>query len=374
MKPTNVLQFICPSGIYGAEMWILALARYLDPQFIRCCLAVSYETDDPDLEISDRFQNLGLQSHKIAMRGRFDPRAISRLARLIKDQKIDIIHTHGYKSDIIGLMAARWTGIKSLSTPHGFENARDFKLQTFIRIGCFALKYFDRVSPLSEDLSAELQRLKVKKEKIRLILNGVDIAEIKNARQVKISPAVKKDGEKIIGYVGQMAHRKNVGALIKAFDLMHGEHRDVRLMLIGDGPQRAELERSAGSLACTGKIEFLGYRSDRLKLVQQMDLFCMTSSLEGIPRCLMEAMALEVPVAAFDIPGVDKLILNEKTGLLAQFGDLEALKACWERILYNGNLGQELASNGRRHIEENFSAKRMADEYTALYREVAGHS
>ena len=67
---------------------------------------------------------------------------------------------------------------------------------------------------------------------------------------------------------------------------------------------------------------------------------------------------------------MEKLILNQKTGLLTKFGDIESLKKCWERILFNGYLAKELAANGRRHIEENFSADRMAEEYTELYEEL----
>ena len=101
------------------------------------------------------------------LKGRFDPMIIMRLSRLIRQNKIDIIHTHGYKSDILGLLAARITGIKAVSTPHGFENAPDLKLQTFIRLGCAALKRFDYVAPLSEELKSDMLRIKVNRSKIR---------------------------------------------------------------------------------------------------------------------------------------------------------------------------------------------------------------
>lgn len=115
-------------------------------------------------------------------------------------------------------------------------------------------------------------------------------------------------------------------------------------------------------------IEFLGYRTDRLRIVNKMDLFTMTSSLEGIPRCMMEAMALGIPVAAYNIPGVDQLIKSNKTGLLAEYGDTEGLKNCWEKILYDDSLARSLSNSGRQYIKEYYSAKRMAKEYTILYK------
>jgi glycosyltransferase involved in cell wall biosynthesis len=377
MKKINVLQFICPAGFYGAEMWVLALAKSIDPQRINCHLAITLESEKQNIELYKRFQSLGLESHQIKIRGRFDPLAIPKLSRLIKQKKIDIIHTHGYKSDILGLIAARIVGIKSVATPHGFENAPDLKLQAFIRLGCLALKHFDCVAPLSEELRSDMKNIKVRTEKIHLIMNGVDLEEIESERnRLSSSPLYPERNEKRIGYLGQIAYRKNVDDLLKTFDLLYQDHKNIRLILIGDGAKRSELEEKAKSMPSSSQIEFLGYRDDRLRFLKEMDLFSMTSSLEGIPRCMMEAMAMEVPVASYNIPGVDKLIIHKKTGLLAEFGHVEDLKKCWEQLLFDGKFSAQMARNGRKHVIENFSAKRMAEEYTKLYQDMVteGHS
>jgi glycosyltransferase involved in cell wall biosynthesis len=370
MKTVRVLQFISPAGFFGAEMWILALAKSLDPTRVRCSLAVTEESAEQDLTLFDRYMKLGLDAHKISMNGRFDLRSVARLKSLMQDEQIDVLHTHGYKSDILGLVSARLAGVKTVATPHGFENVRDIKLRAFIRLGCLALRYFDRVVPLSEELMTDMRRIGVLPHKTRLIRNGVDLEEI-SREENRVSPPISTaTNEMKIGYVGQVAFRKNLGAMIDVFDLFYRDHKDARLLIIGEGKMRGELQGKAKKLASRDRIDFLGYRTDRLRLVKELDLFCMTSSLEGIPRCMMEAMALGVPIAAFDIPGVDKLVIHEKTGLLAPFGDTEALKDCWERILFDGDLAEKLANNGKKHIENNFSAERMAEEYTALYQEM----
>jgi len=174
----NILQFICSSGFYGAEMWILALAKNLDQAKVNCHLAITRESDEQNIEIYNRFQGLGLTAHQIKINSRFDPMAVVKLCKLIKRNNVDIIHTHGYKSDIIGIIAAGMSGIKTVATPHGFENAKDFKLQMFIRLGCIAFKYFDCVAPLSEDLYSDILGHKVRPDKIRLIVNGVDLTEV----------------------------------------------------------------------------------------------------------------------------------------------------------------------------------------------------
>jgi len=369
-KKMNVLQFICPTGLHGAEMWILALAKNLDSERINCQLAVTLETEDQNIEVYNRFRAMELKAHKVEMRGRFDPLGIMKLCRLIRRENIHIIHTHGYKSDILGFIAARLTGIKAVSTPHGFENAKDLKLQMFIRLGCLMLRYFDRVAPLSEELEDDMHRIGVASYKIRRIMNGVDLDEIESERKINRHPIYSDPGEKRIGYVGQMIYRKNLGDIIKTFDLLYRDHKNIRLILIGDGPMKSELEDMAKTLPSSLQIEFLGYRADRLKIMKELNLFCMTSSLEGIPRCMMEAMALGIPVAAYNIPGVDKLIIHEKTGLMAEFGQPELLKECWKRLLFDNNFSAKTALTGRNHVIKNFSAKRMAEEYSLLYQDM----
>jgi glycosyltransferase involved in cell wall biosynthesis len=367
MKKINVLQFICPAGLFGAEMWILALAGHLNPKDVHCHLAVSHESDDQNLEIVDRYYAFGLPAHKIKMQGRFDPFGIYKLVRLIQQEKIDIIHTHGYKSDILGLAAARIAGIKAVATPHGFENAKDLKLQLFIAMGCMAFRFFDKVAPLSEALEQDIRRVGVNSRKIRLVKNGVDLKEIEIESDSGERFFPLDDGVKRIGYVGQMAYRKNVDDILTTFDLLWKEHKNIRLYLVGEGPMRLELEDRAASLASSVSIKFLGYRSDRLQIVKELDLFTMTSSLEGIPRCMMEAMAMGVPVVAYDIPGVDQLIVHGKTGFMADFGKVDELKRYWEKILFNDEVSRTLAGAGRNFVRKKFSGARMAREYTQLY-------
>ena len=111
----------------------------------------------------------------------------------------------------------------------------------------------------------------------------------------------------------------------------------------------------------------MGFRDDRLDLLKDFDLFVMTSTLEGIPRCLMEACAMEIPVSAYDIAGIDQLITHNKTGLLAPLHDIDQLQKDWVTLLDDKEYAQQLAESSRQFVEDNFSAKRMASEYYTLF-------
>ena len=368
----KVLQFICPTGFYGAERWVLALAKHLDQSRFESELAITLEANSKDLELVKQFRILEEQglvgpSHEVPMSHSFDFSVVDKLVTLIKARGIDVIHTHGYKSDILGIIAARKAGIKVVVTPHGFENAKDFKLRSFIWMGCQAMRFADKVVPLSPQLCDDVKKFGIKPPRLEYIQNGVDLSEVEEQRQQSIE---KADSVKHIGFVGQMISRKNIFDLLDIFDALQQKHGNLKLSLLGDGDQRVELEEYAQGLVSREAIHFLGFRDDRLELLQSFDLFAMTSSLEGIPRCLMEATAMGIPVAAYDIAGIDQLIEHEQSGLLAPLGNKAQLQDYWEQLLFDEEKATLLANNARDFVNQHYSAKRMADEYAELFERI----
>lgn len=376
MSELRVLQFITPAGFYGAERWVLALANNAEHSRVICDLAVTKESEDQDLSVATYYPAGAGEVHYLKMKGRFDLRVVSQLVRVIRQRKIEVIHTHGYKSDILGLLAARRAGIKCVSTPHGFSGSVSFKMGLFIRVGTFVLRYFDAVAPLSEELVEDMKRLNIPAHKTQFIRNGVDLKEIDStlAELPKLPTEAVDDDSRIIGFIGQMIPRKGIPDLLQVFDQIHQADASVTLQLLGDGVQRQELEALASTLPSHNAMQFLGFRSDRLALLSKFSLFVMTSSLEGIPRCMMEAMAVGVPVVAYDIPGIDQLVDHNVTGLLAPYGDKDALIKCCQDILSDSGLALRLTTNARKKIDERYSARRMAKEYEMLFDELLGRS
>jgi glycosyltransferase involved in cell wall biosynthesis len=372
LKPVRVLQFITPSGFYGAERWILALANNSDPTRVIHDLAVTREGSGQGLKIVELYPPQAGNVHTVPTKGRFDPGVVKKLVRIIREQDIDVIHTHGYKSDILGFLAARIAGIKCVSTPHGFSGNVGWKLGLFIRLGTRFFRHFDAVAPLSEELMADMRRFGVRDDRLQLILNGVDLKEIRSTVEAAASPSAVEDAEPIrrIGFVGQLIPRKAVGDLIEVFDDLYEQDNRLRLEIVGDGRQRAELEAVASGKPCSNAVRFLGFRDDRLSLMSRFDLFVMTSSLEGIPRCMMEAMALKVPVVAYSIPGVSELVEHDRTGLLAVHGNKDELKSHCRFLLENPTESERLAEAARQKIQALYSANRMATEYENLFRQL----
>ena len=372
MSTINVLQFITPTGFYGAERWILALNNNLDPEKVRSDLVVTTEKGRQH-EIIKHFNAGECQAFEIEMNARFSLSAIRSLVELIKQRDIDIIHTHGYKSDILGLLAARISGIKSVSTPHGFGEPSDLKLKAFIKLGKYAMRFCDSVVPLSEQLLDEIKAAGIAEKKIHFIRNAVDLKEVEQYR-VKKKVQDEPDRKLKIGYIGQIIPRKKIDHILNIYNQIWLENNNIELQLLGDGESRIEMEKLAAILPSANSIHFLGFRNDRLELLSQFDLFVMTSSDEGIPRCLMEAIAMEIPVAAYNISGIDQLVMHEKTGLLAEYGDQQALKMNWLKLLNDKEKASKLAHQGREFVSEKYSGQRMAVEYTSLYQNLLSNT
>ena len=365
MRKINVLQFICPTGFYGAERWVLALNNNLDQEKVRSYLAVTKEANS-QLEIVKHFRSDEGKAFEIEVNSRFSISALISLCKLIKERRIDIIHTHGYKSDILGILAAKLTGIKSLSTPHGFGEHNDLKLRTYISIGKYGLRFFDSTVPLSQQLVDEVLEAGVPKNKVTFIRNAVDLKEVELYRLKKTN---EDHSTKLkIGYIGQIIRRKKIDHILDIFNDIWLENKNTQLLLLGDGKEREKMESYANTLPSVEAIQFMGFRNDRLELLSQFDLFVMTSSDEGIPRCLMEAIAMGIPVAAYNIPGIDQLVKHKETGLLADYGDKATLKNYWQRLLSDKTYAHDLAEKSRQFVNDTYSGQRMANEYTVLYQ------
>lgn len=367
--PLTVLQLGTAGPLYGAERWILALMRALDPAQVTSHLVVIDDAPGQPLPLADAARALGLPVHVLPAPGRFDRRAAARLRTLAAALNADVLHSHGYKADLLALLAARGTTLRTVATPHGWSESADWRVRAYEAFDRLLLRHMDAVAPLSPDLAAGLMRDRRVAARLALIPNGVDLAEVDAARAAPPRRPPDAGDASVIGYVGQMIARKGVDTLLSAFA---GRRRgDARLVLVGDGPDRPALMAQAQDLGIAERVHWTGFTPDRLAWMRGFDLFVLPSRREGIPRCLMEAMALGVPVAASDIPGNRDLVEPGMTGQMFAAGDAAGLMACMV-ALDQPNRIAAMAHAAERRVRERFSAAAMADGYARLFAQVAG--
>ena len=369
-KPIRVLQLGSPTGLYGAERWILALIRHLDPSKVESIVGVIKDAPDLESPLIREASSMGFKTILIEAFGKANFSAVLKLRRYIIDNKIDILHTHWYKTDIIGFFATRGTRCKTVSTPHGWSRDSGFKLQGYEMMDRMIFTLIDAVAPLSPELYDGLKKIPFLKEKLTLIQNGVDTTEIESCKTVHPQLVEwQEQGFFILGYIGQLIHRKGLDILFKALSELD-KKLPWKLAIVGDGEQRIFLETLAQELNISANITFFGFQEKRLEFLNGFDVFVLPSRLEGIPRCLMEAMAAKKPVISSDIPGSTELIIDGKTGYIFKSEDAEYLLQIINTVVWHYTEAQKIAFNGKNKIFSEYSASRMAVEYQHLYNQL----
>ncbi len=364
-SPVRVAHLVGSTGLYGAERWILALLRHLSPDRVRGTVVNLVDEPGHSSDVVRAAKDRGIPAVDLYTGGRFNPAGVSRLARFVKDNAYDLVHAHGYKADIIGLLAARLERIRIVSTPHGWSKERDARLSVYESLDRLALRFMDLVCPLSPDLRDGLRRIGLPERKISMVMNTVDLEEV----DATPPAAQRRPGEIVVGYIGQLIRRKNLDCLLTAFGRLAAMRQHCTLTIVGHGPLRQELAATVARMGLSARVRVMGYHADGIGLLKTFDILVLPSWLEGIPRCVMEAMAAGVPVIASDIPGNRVLVEDGETGLLFPPDDPLRLEVAIASTIEHPERAQAMVHRARAKIERQFSAQRMADEYTALYEE-----
>lgn len=299
------------------------------------------------------------------------PRIVKSLVRVFRELKPDVIHTHQIGALVYAGPAARGACRPVVvHTEHGKHYAARRRTRW---LGRLASHYAQRFFCVSRNIAEEVISFRVAPEwKITVAPNGIDIAKFQNAgagaearRELGIPPAAP-----VVGAVGRLNEIKRQDLLIRAFARLKLRYEEAHLLLVGDGPKRAELEQLASELLSVDCIHFIGYQAAPERFLQAMDVMALTSRSEGMPLAVLEAWAARVPVVATRVGGVPELIADEQTGLLVEFGDVPGLASAIERLLNEESLARQVRTAAGTRVTEQFSLEQMAAFYQRHYSEL----
>lgn len=359
----NVMHLRSTTGLYGAERVILGLLGNSDKEGVNPALACFSVGDESLLREAE---GQGILVERISG-ARFSPLLVLRLMRVLRKHRIDVLHTHGYKSDIVGLFAAKLAGIKVVATPHAYSGGENARVSFYEALDRFALRFFDKVLPLHEGMKSLLVKSGVKQEKITVVQIGLDLSSIKvaPARDVRRRLGAGDD-TRIICYNGRLVKRKRVEDVITAYAVVRKRIKS-KLVVVGEGPLKDKLLKLSGEKGLIDDLVFTGFRGDRLDYVNSSDVLVLASTEEGIPVCIIEAMQLKKPIVATKIDGVSDLVLDGETGFMVPPQDPKALSEAIIRLLEDEKLRAIMGENGRELVGKKFTAKKMAGNYAKIY-------
>ncbi len=366
----RVLQLISSGGYYGAENMLLNLAQ--SQKSIGCdpCLLLFYNVHQPNVALYERARSRGISVRMLRCEGRADLRALREIREYIRTEQVDLIHTHGYKADLYGYLAARREAKPIVATCHNWVGGTA-ALGIYNRLDRIALRKFNGVAAVSNAVAGQLRDAGIADNKIHTIANGIDIDKFSGAEPAWFGPSPDWKG-KTIGIVARLDLQKGFEYLLQAIAGLTNSHPDLRLVIVGEGPDQGAIESMADRLNLIPRIVFAGQRGDMANVYAGFDVFVLPSLNEGLPMTVLEAMAASRPVIASKVGAIPTVVRDGETGLLVDPKDVVGLRAALDRLLSDPALSSRLAIQGHAWVRRHFTSDAMAENYLRMYESVLG--
>lgn len=369
MERKRILHIRDSGGLFGGESVILTLAKNIDRSLFHMKLLCMRRPDGRSEPFIAAARETGIDVDILDVRGRFDHRAISNLRSYLKKNRIELIHTHDFKSDFYGLISACSLDIRKISTAHG--STRDSLLKRLYLLFDEQIVYrcFDRIIAVSEDLRARLSSKLIPRDRIELIQNGVDM-DLLDRRDGGSDVDIELPAEpetKVFAVIGRLYPDKGHALFLEAFAQLARDHKDVFCVIVGDGPERESINKRIKASGLGRKAFCCGAVRDIKRIYDSTDYLVIPSLTEGLPYVLLEAMGSGIPVLATSVGDIPLLIRDGHTGFLVPPGDIESLARGMEDLVSMPEQAHLMAERGRRLVEDHYLAAGMVKKTEALY-------
>lgn len=375
----RVLQILEATG-GGVARHVVDLCLGLAKRGVEVHLAYSpLRMDDILREALPKLEKAGVRCIKVPMRRAphmSDLRTLFTLSEYIRDSgPFDIIHGQSAKGGALARLLRMLVPGKIVYSPHGFlsfyPTSRGFLRGVYGLLESLMAPLTGAVVVLSKWQVEEAVILRYNHDQIRIIPNGLDLFFDNTDSRLDVRKKLGIGFEQVaIGFVGRLAIPKSPLVLLEAFALIAQNHPQACLVIVGDGPLRAELESRVGMLGLAKRVVLPGFINGRWAM-RGLDIFALPSDYEGFPYVLLEAMAEGLPIVATRVGGTDQTIIEGKNGFVVPVGDVAAFASALDRLLSDGALRERMGVQSRAGIQE-FSLDKMVDATLALYRELAG--
>lgn len=338
-------------------------------------ITVCYVRDlrDGVFAIDEWASQVGVPYVEVHERHSFDPRIWSALRTLVKERKIDIVHAHDYKTDVVAWLLGIGTHVIPLSTVHGWTGHSWRERKVYYPADKRVLARFPHLVAVSEDIRQELIRSGAKPDRVTTVLNGIDASRF--SRQPQRGPSIRAElglspGDLVIGAVGRLEPQKRFDLLIETFLTVAATRDNLKLVIVGDGSRREELERLVALSERGRQILLLGHRTDVADLHNAFDLLVQSSDYEGTPNAVLEAMALETPIVATAAGGTSQIARHGLEALIVPAGDRLALGRAIGEALDDEAAARTRARAARHRVETDLSFRARMGRLETIYDQV----
>lgn len=358
----------------GAERQMLLLAQNLQKEkYIPSLICSNYESLEPMMEA---WKNSGFDVYKLNVMHKHDPRHFFQMNKLLKIENPDLLHIHLWNpgSCRYAFLSAP-ENLPIVTTEHD-----PFPLKGMKKM--LKVKYLEKTSETItvSDSNKELMISEYPEfeSDITTVHNGIDleyfeksIVHMTSQEKNKIRHHVLKADQKdrVILSIAALHPRKGLDYLLEAMPAVLEKFPDAKLAIVGEGPQKKDLQKIISRLKIDHRVMLLGYQEDIPKLLKCVEIFVLPSITEAFGLVLLEAMAAQLPILSTKAGGIPEIIQHMKSGLLVEPGNTQELTDGLNELLRNSALSQKIAFVGLHHVKE-FSARSMAEKTQAVYDKV----
>ena len=368
VRRLKLLEVVTAFDIGGVTTYLAGFVRHLPPEQWEVTVA-----SGPDGVQGRLLASLGVRYRQVpiakaALRPARDLAALWQLYRLMRRERVDVVHTGMKKADLIAGLAARLAGVPVIvTTVHGIlrlvesESLKQRLLSVAERL---VLRWLPTqiISVCDATTRELLAKRKVAPARLATIRNGIDWRAVQAAGdRVAARRALGFDeGHRVVGMVARLRSPKTPQVLVRSLARLEARWPDLRTLFIGDGPDAAPLGAQVRLAGLGGRVRLLGDREDVPRLLSACDVFVLSTFSEGLPISILEAMAAGLPVVASDVGGIRELVDPGVTGLLVPPGDDHALAQALDVLLRQPELAAAMGRAGLRRVQDQFDVRRQA--------------
>lgn len=365
--PLQVMHLVSALHPGGMEFGVVKLVNGLDRSCVRSSIC-STRPADPAMK---RAVAPDVPVFEFQRRDGNDPALVWALARLLRQVRPDVVHTHAWGTLIEGLVAARLARVpRVVHGEHGTLQLRPY--QRWIQRAAWGRA--DRVLSVSTLLAERMSReTGYPAGRIHTIRNGVDLSRFGRTDRAGARDELGLAADAIvIGTAGRLVPVKDHRTLLEAIASLRRAERRVALLIAGDGPLREPLQAAAAALGIGDQVRLLGHRPQIERVLAALDVFVLSSVSEGLSNTILEAMASSLPVVATNVGGAAELVVDGATGLLVPSRAPQALADALARLLDAPPLRRTMGQAARRRAESEFALPSVIRKYEQLYLDVGG--
>lgn len=363
-KVAHVVLSLQPGGLERLVCTLVSSPVLATVPTIIVCL------DEPGV-LAPVVETAGCRIVMVKRRAGLDVGLIGRLARVFKQEGVTVVHTHSLDPMLYAGWAAWFTSVSvRIHTQHDtWLRTYNWKDRLKFRV---ASTVFHKIVGVSQDTTRAFGLYGISSQKAVTILNGIEEKKFSRKQMEANQTTIESTHgctkrEWVVGSVARLSPEKGIHHLLHAHAILRLRGLPIRLVLVGEGPQRRDLEMLSRTLGISTTVEFMGYQEHVETFLSTFDFFALPSITEGIPLSLLEAMAHGLPIVATNVGGIPEIVVHQESGLLVPPGQPEALAQALEQLIQDPGEAERFAKNAEYRIRERFGMTAMSEAYQHLY-------